>query len=170
MSEKNLNSQSDTQCGVHFFHFGIRESGDVIGQDRFGETLQIVTIYSTVVFKPLVYSYLYLCLYDFIVIGIDRRTNDCRESCINKHLAADNQKNAKIFRIVLRAFVDSIKFAAFHSFSHNGTWYESASIASTLSLSAWQFMYSISSASVTFRFTSALAGVNVRTTGPVGTS
>ena len=169
--DEKLNSQSNSESSVEFLYFGIRERADVIGKQGFREAMQIVAINSTVMFKTFLYSYLNLCLYYLIVIGINRCAYNCGEFCINKSLTANNQKNAGIFGVVFESFKNPVKFAAFHSsLSHNGTWYESASIASALSLSAWRLIYSISSSSVTLGFVLYLAGVKVRITGPVGTS
>ena len=49
MSEKTLNSQSNTQRGVHFFHFGIGESADKIGKQGFWNADKIIAIYCAVV-------------------------------------------------------------------------------------------------------------------------
>ena len=51
---KELNSKSDTESGVHIFHFGIRESADIIGQDGFGEADKIIAIYCAVVLKTFI--------------------------------------------------------------------------------------------------------------------
>ena len=47
-------SQSYAESGIYFLHFDIRDSADVIGEQRFMNTDQIITVDSTVVFKTLI--------------------------------------------------------------------------------------------------------------------
>jgi hypothetical protein len=52
MGNEELNSQSDPQGGVHFFHFGTRKGVDIVGKQGLGNTDQIVAENRTVMFHP----------------------------------------------------------------------------------------------------------------------
>jgi len=51
-----INSQSDTQGGVHQFYFLIGKSADIIGQYGFRKTNKFITINSAVMFQPFFYA------------------------------------------------------------------------------------------------------------------
>ena len=183
-----LDSQSDSQRGIYFFHFGIGESADVIGKQGFTKTDKIIkrgtfalrtygstawlrfAINSAVMFKTLIYSYLNLSG-NISICSANRSAYYSRKLGINQHLSGNNQINAIIFWVIFISLVDPIKFTAFHSsLSHNGTWYERFSMASLLSHSMFLLIHSISSSSVILGFVLDIAGVKAIIVLPVGTS
>lgn len=47
--------------------------------------------------------------------GINRCANDGGEFRVNQKLAAHNDKDSRLFRVMRRTFIDSVEFASFHS-------------------------------------------------------
>jgi len=158
-------SQCYAESGIYFFHFYTGESANIVGEQRFTNTDQIITVNSTVVFKPFVNPYFNLSC-KAIVFRINRRANDSRKSVINNSLSGNNKENALFLGVIFGTFLDPEKIAALH---RSISWYESTSNASAFSLSAWSLNSSISLAS-DFSDAFADAGVNEIITDSVGIS
>jgi len=111
-----INSQSDTQGGVHFLHFVRRKGADVVGEQRFRNTNQGITEYSAVVFKPLIDTNLNLSG-EAVIISVDRGANYRGETLSDKGLPGNNQKNTVFLWIVFGTPVNTIQIAPFHGSS-----------------------------------------------------
>jgi len=172
MNTKLIYSQSDTQGGVDFLHFVRRERADVVGEQRFRNANQVITEYSAVVFKPLIDTNLNLGG-EAAIISINRGANDRGETLLDKVLAGNNQKNTVFLWIVFRTSINTVQIATFHGSSSSkiGIWYDSTSIASALSSSAWRRKSSMSLASdLCICSLPAEAGVKAIIVLPNGTS
>ena len=77
-----LNSQRNTQSGIHFFHFGIGERADKVGQQMFWDTSKVVTIDCAIMFEPFVSAYIDLSGKVF-VFSVYRSANNRVELSIN---------------------------------------------------------------------------------------
>ena len=97
--ERQLNSQRNTESGVDFLHFGIRKMSGVVCKYAFRKTDQIITKNGTVVLEPFVDANFNLGR-KTTVVGINRSTNDARETLVDTFLTGNNKKNPLVFRVV----------------------------------------------------------------------
>ena len=84
-----------------------------------------------------------------VIFGMNRGADYSGELGVNKHLSGDNHENTVTLWIIFISLIDSVKITSFHESSSSkiGIWYESTSIASALSLSAFLLIISMSLAS-----------------------
>ena len=144
MKKELFSSQCYSKGPVEPFHFGICQMTNIIGKKDFWKADQIVTINSAIVFKPFFNTYINLGG-NLIIFCVNRSADNCGEIGINKLLSGNNHENTIFFGIVFTPLMDTKKIAAFHSIpSKNMFWYESTSIASWLSLSAFLLIISMS--------------------------
>jgi len=142
------NSQSDTQGDVNQFYFFIGESADIIGQYGFREANKFIAINSAVMFQPFFYADFNLGG-NIIIFGINGSANNRRKGGVNNRLSGDNHENTVTLRIIFISLIDPVKITSFHKSSKSRYifWYDSTSIASALSLSAFWLIISMSLAS-----------------------
>ena len=136
-------SQCNTESGINFLHFNIRESANIISELGLMNADQIVTVNSTVVFKPFISSYFNLSC-KAIIFRINRRTNNRRKIVIYNWLSGNDEENTLFLWVIFRTLIDPVEIATFH---RSISWYDSTSRASAFSLSAWSLNSSMSRAS-----------------------
>ena len=113
-----INKLSGSQCyaegSIYFLHFYIRECTDIIGEQGFMNTDQIVTVNSAVVFEPFIHANFNLGL-EASVIGVNRSANYGGETVINKGLSGDDEENPVFLWIIFGTPINPVEVTALHS-------------------------------------------------------